>query len=52
LAFEKSTSGISRSERLVGSVSFGIVSPLTFRGPSGADDPDDTACDEDRSADL
>src|SRR5579864_8482759 len=43
LALEKSTSGISRSERLVGSVSFGIGSPFALRGSSGTDDPNDTA---------
>jgi hypothetical protein len=45
LALEKSTSGISRRERLVGSVSFGIGSPFALRGSSGADDPNDTARD-------
>jgi hypothetical protein len=58
LALEKLTSGISRSERLIGSFYFRISSPLVFRGSSGTDDPDDTARhalredDEHRPAEL
>ncbi len=53
---EKSNSGISRNERLVCSVFFGIGFPLAFRDSPGADDADHTGCDtlreddEDRSA--